>query len=162
MLLRIPTAALVTLATALAAGCGGGAPAGGRAALVVDRGDGEPIVRCVELSGPSISGIELLERSGLELSYDVTGSMGTMVCGIAGTGCDFPREACLCGCPGEGDCRYWSLWTGAPGRRWERAESGAGAAIVTDGTVQGWRFGDGSEPPAAFDHAMVCESSPTG
>jgi hypothetical protein len=147
----------VTLAAALAAGCAGPDPAAGRAALVVDRGDGEPIVRCVELSGPSISGIELLERSGLELSYDVSGSMGTMVCGIAGTGCDFPREACLCGCPGEGECRYWSLWTGAPGRGWERAEAGADSRRVVDGDVQGWRFGDGSTPPAAFDYAMVCK-----
>lgn len=129
-----------------------------RAALVVDPGDGALLTRCVEFPGPAISGVGVLERSGLPLAYDVSGKFGTLVCAIAGTGCDFPAEPCLCRCSGGEDCRFWSYWRQGPDGAWTEAHAGAGAATVTAGAVEGWRFGDGATPPPVVWFDEICGS----
>ena len=95
------------LGALLLAACAPAAAPGERAALVIDPGDGHPLTRCVEFPGPTTTGVGLLERSGLPLAYDVSGNLGTLVCSIAGTGCEFPAEPCLCHCSAGADCRFW-------------------------------------------------------
>jgi hypothetical protein len=147
--------AALWLAAALPACRGDDGPAA-RAALVVDPGDGRLLTRCVEFPGPATTGVALLERSGLPLAYDASGGLGTLVCSIAGTGCDFPRESCLCRCAGGGDCRYWSYWRLGPDGAWTAAAAGAAAPAVAPGAVEGWRFGDGGDPPGAAGFAAIC------
>ena len=57
-----------------------------RAGLVVQFGDGSVSTYCVALGGPSVTGLDLLERSGLALRTEVS-SLGTMVCRIGTDGC---------------------------------------------------------------------------
>lgn len=44
--------------------------------------------------------------------------------------------------------RYWSYWQGASGQ-WVAAATGPGDHVVTDGDVQGWRFGISGQAPLA-------------
>ncbi len=154
-LLALPLAAIALAGAA----CGGSAPPAPatRAALVVDPGDGQVVTRCVSFPGPAATGLTILERSGLPLAYDATASLGTLVCSVAGTGCDFPRESCLCRCAGGGeDCRFWSYWRQDPGGAWREAPAGADAASVAAGSVEGWRFGDGRSPPPPARFDEIC------
>lgn len=131
-----------------------GAP--NRAAVVVRVGDDEVETRCVIFDEETISGQELLARSGLDLVLDVSGA-GVFVCSVAGEGC--PASDCLCQCRGE-PCSYWSYWRWQEGE-WQYAGLGAAATQVSDGTVDGWSWGPGSvtsaiAPPPVASFEDVC------
>ncbi|MFQ5435066.1 MAG: hypothetical protein ACE5FD_09340, partial [Anaerolineae bacterium] len=125
----------------------------GRAGLVIVGEDGVVQTACVAFSEETISGYELLSRSGLEVTVDVSGA-GTAVCAIEGAGC--PADDCFCSCKGGGDCTYWSYWL-AGDEGWQYARAGAQQVRVSAGDVQGWTWDAGSvtsaiEPPGmAFD-----------
>ena len=127
-----------------------------RVGVVVAMGDGRIETACVSFSEPSISGLALLERSGLDLNVQASGGNAS-VCSIDGKGCSFPREGCFCQCKGGGPCRYWTYWH-LNGAGWQYASTGAATYQVAPGSVEGWAWGDGStgmRPPAAsFD--KVC------
>lgn len=111
-----------------------------RAGLVIVHGDGRVVTRCVTFAEESISGVELLVRSGLELRLDATG-VGTTICSIAGEGCPAP-SSCFCQCQSS-PCVYWSYWQLEEGA-WRYSNLGAGLTQVRDGTVEGWVWGEGS------------------
>ncbi len=69
-----------------------------RAGLVVRHGDGRVVTRCVTFSEESISGVELLRRSGLAATFAAYGGLGYGVCVIDGQGCD--SGDCFCQCRG--------------------------------------------------------------
>jgi hypothetical protein len=126
-----------------------------RAALVVLLADGEAVTRCVEFDEAEVTGLELLNRSGLEI-VTAAEAMGPAVCSVADTGC--PANDCFCQCKG-GDCVYWSYWHLREGE-WRYSQAGASIFQVSDGMVEGWTFGPGTpqdalEPPLlTFDE--VC------
>lgn len=133
-----------------------------RAGLVVVKGDGSVLTRCVEFADESVSGYDLLAASGLEVSSE-PGAMGATICSLDGEGCSFPQKSCFCQCQGS-PCVYWSYWTlGADG--WTYANLGAGNQRVRDGDVQGWVWGAGTtgsapEPPAtAFGDICLAPES---
>lgn len=123
-----------------ASACGGTTPASRsqRAALLVLHGDGTLRQACVVFAEPSLSGYELLTRSGLESIVDPRNPMGVLVCAIDGEGCSFPEEDCLCACRGPGPCRYWAYFTRSPGESWVYSAVGAGARRVADGDLDAW------------------------
>lgn len=129
-----------------------------RAAVVVRAGDDQVESRCVSFAEESISGHELLSRSGLDYVVNAAGA-GVMVCSIAGQGC--PANDCLCHCQGE-PCTYWSYWRrGDEG--WLYAGLGASMSEVSHGAVDGWSWGPSSatsaiEPPA-LDFADICDAA---
>lgn len=109
-----------------------------QAGLVVAFGDGTYITRCVTFSEPSISGYEVLARSGL----DVVSAEG-MICDIEGeSGCS--PDNCLCS-----PTSYWSYWHLLEGA-WTYSNVGANAYQVSDGDVEGWRWGAGEAPPVVL------------
>lgn len=114
-----------------------------RAGLIVQTGDGEVITRCVSFAEAQISGLALLERSGLPFASVNDERYGAFICGIAGVGC--PADRCLCEYPP----RYWQYWlrerTG-----WRVSPVGASGRVVRDGDVDGWVWFDGRDSPA-FD-----------
>ncbi|HHX66323.1 MAG TPA: hypothetical protein GX702_15710 [Chloroflexi bacterium] len=104
-----------------------------RAAVVVQYGNGDYIVRVVEFREETITGMDLLRRNG----FDVLEKNG-FVCRIDAEGCE------LTACPCMGD--YWSYWQAQDGD-WAYSSTGAAGRRVTDGMVEAWVWGDGSQPP---------------
>jgi hypothetical protein len=131
-----------------------------RVALVITH-DGQTITRCVEFSESEISGYDVLQRAGVDLSVEV-GMMGAAICRIDNKGCTYPQDACFCQCQGT-PCVYWSYWHLNNGD-WQYSSLGASNYNVRDGDVEGWAWGEGeygvsgSRPPLVrFDD--ICSSS---
>jgi hypothetical protein len=139
-----------------------------RAGLVVMLADGKVERRCVAFTEPSISGYDLLLRSGLAVNVEVT-AIGAMVCTIEDTGC--PASDCLCQCRGGTSCVYWSYWHLQP-EGWQYSRAGANVSRVTEGVVEGWVWGPGSvssaPPPPLYTFEEICgaaavsETAPAG
>jgi hypothetical protein len=137
-----------------------------RAALVVRYGNGAVFNTCIEFNEPEISGIELLHRSGLNITIEQGGVYGGAVCKIESDGCDFPLDDCFCKCVGA-DCTYWAYYHHVNGA-WQYASTGAGGYKVRDGAVEGWSWGpgdygsSGTQPPAvAFNQVCAIQQPPT-
>jgi len=129
-----------------------------RAGLVVVHGDGRVVTRCVTFEGESITGADLLRRSGLPVVLSVFGGMGEAVCAIDGEGC--PAEDCFCQCKG-GACAYWTYSHLQPDGTWSISVVGAGAWRLRDGDVDGWVWGDGSVTPPSLSFDEICGASPS-
>lgn len=123
-------------------------PAYQRAGLVIQNGDGSLFTACIAFEEDSLTGFELLNRSGVELATVTDPSLGTAVCGIGNEGC--PSTDCFCGMPS-----YWSYWQSGE-HDWAYAVAGAEQSLVTDGLVEAWSWGEGS-PPALLTFAQVCQ-----
>lgn len=117
-----------------------------QAGLVVAMPDGSTILRCVDFSGETISGYDLLVASGLTLETSFTPGMGNAVCGIESQGCDSGN--CFCGMPD-----YWSYWH-IKDSEWVYAETGANTYQVQPATIDGWSWGD--QPPANVVYDQIC------
>lgn len=158
------TAALVAVAWLLWAALPLHAQMPHRAGLIVMNGDGVVQTRCVEFETESISGAELLTRSGLDVRLEATG-MGATVCSIEGEGCG-PGRSCFCQCQSS-PCFYWSYWQWDDGE-WRYSNLGAGLNEVADGGLEAWVWGEGnmsdaaeSKPPA-LSLAEICAAPPAG
>ncbi|HZG69887.1 MAG TPA: hypothetical protein VEZ12_24365 [Herpetosiphonaceae bacterium] len=148
--IRLGARCLLLILPLLALPAWGRAQETNRAGLVIVKGDGSVQTACVAFDEPTISGLALLERAGLDLVVQPAGSNAT-VCSIAGEGCAFPREACWCQCAGGGPCRYWSYWH-RNGGAWQYSVTGAPLYQVPAGGVDAWvwgenRTGAASRPP---------------
>jgi hypothetical protein len=120
-----------------------------RAGLVVQFGDGRVETRCVSFEGEQIMGDDLLALSGLDFVVDPSSGMGVTVCQIGGEGCLYPAEPCFCQCMGGGDCTYWNYFFRDPGPAdWTYSALGAGLHKTKPGSVEGWVWSDGHNPPA--------------
>jgi hypothetical protein len=132
------------------------------AAIIVRVADDRILTRCVSFAEEQISGMELLERSGLDVQAGHVG-MGAQICSVAGAGC--PASDCFCQCAGGADCVYWSYWRQAEGR-WQYASLGAASTLVSDGQVDGWSWGPGTvaeaiEPPPVRYEELCPAGGPT-
>ena len=131
------SAALATpLATPLATAVGadGACPDATGVTVVVDATevDGEVSVGCA--TDPA-TGTEALAQAGFAETRDPSG----YICAVGG----LPDP-----CPTEFTGSYWSYWTAAPGGEWTAYAEGSDTAVPAAGTVEGWRYGDGNQPPA--------------
>lgn len=131
-----------------------------RAALVVRFADGAIETRCITFDAPTISGAELLARSGLPVIVNHNGGLGSAVCSIGGQGCAFPGQDCFCKCQGS-TCEYWAYYHGRDDG-WVYSDVGAANYSVTDGAVEGWSWGQGNfssgtEPPL-LRFADICSA----
>jgi len=145
------------------AGClSSAAPGVHRAGLVVTFADGDSRSFCIEFTEESISGIELLRRSGLELVTSTSGALGEGVCRIDDVGCADPGD-CFCRCRG-GRCEYWAYYQYAGGA-WRVSGVGASTRQVRDGDIDGWSWGSGGagaagQPDAPAD-SLCREEAPS-
>lgn len=106
---------------------------GGKAHLVVQLDSADNIVRHITFSGASISGMDALKSSGLEVETK-TASFGEYVCKIEGVGdcSDTPSTS-----------KYWGYqYWDAAASQWKDYMVGAGSSVVSDGGVEGWAYGD--------------------
>ncbi|GAB4208655.1 MAG: hypothetical protein OHK0022_38530 [Roseiflexaceae bacterium] len=129
-----------------------------RAGLVVRHGDGRIISACVSFAEESISGLELLQRSGLSLVTQGSSGVGTAVCKLDGEGCDYPTEDCFCKRDGA-VTTYWAYHR-LSGGNWAFSPLGASSARVQPGDVDGWAWGTGSveagAQPPLVSFEQVC------
>lgn len=136
-----------------------------RVALVVVHGDGDIIKQCIEFSENELTGMQLLQRSGLDLNVDVNGGMGGAVCRIDSEGCTYPADDCFCRCEKSDNCVYWSYWYQKDGD-WQFSGLGAANLKVKNGDMQGWVWGKGTigsagTKPPAMKFEDVCTLPPT-
>jgi len=136
-----------------------------RAGLVIRYADGSVQTQCVAFSEPSITGEELLQRSGLAVTLDYNAGLGGAVCSINNQGCTYPIKDCFCKCTGI-QCEYWAYYhRTAVG--WQYASSGASSFLVNDGALEGWSWGAGNwssgvEPPiVAFSEVCAPPATAT-
>jgi len=142
--------ALVGLGGAALRGPQPATPSIHRAGLVVQFGSGEVHRICVPFTEDSLTGYELLARSGLAVESAVNPSLGRAVCRIQLDGCE--SSNCFCAMPD-----YWSSWQ-LNGETWGYAVTGVDQSVVQDGAVVGWAWGEGAAPQiASFD--KICPAS---
>jgi hypothetical protein len=121
-----------------------GPPATGRelhhAGLVVRHGDGRIVYAYVAFPEESISGVELLRRSGISLVTIGFGGLGEGVCTIDGEGC--PASDCRKRvCQGSGEnAPFWQYFRQRTPGDWVALALGASATKVRDGDVDGWSW----------------------
>ena len=157
----------LNLAVAVGIGQRASAQAQNRAGLVVAYANGTVETRCVTFSEPSITGYELVRRSGLPFSAQVSG-LGAAMCKIGDEGCSYPAQSCFCKCenPASG-CGYWiyGQWSGSA---WRYAGMGALARTISDGQVDGWVWDVMSAdaaavrlPPVTLGQICAPQAAPT-
>jgi hypothetical protein len=123
------------------------------AALVVEHGDGSVVTRCVAFDTDSISGEELLNRSGIAWSSRTFGGFGDAVCALDG------EPARYVDCPGKDS--YWAVFV-ARGGSWQLANVGISTLAVHDGDAEGFRYVPASGVPAGpVSAARVCVAATT-
>ncbi len=137
-----PAALAGRATTALPGSCA--AADGVHAGLVVDFGDvdaGSPrpadTADCV--ADPGANGATLLARRFGKDRIRIS-STG-LICAIDG----YPAEGCGDHLP-NGKYRYWSYWKG--GSSWTYSQVGPAGRAISDGSVDGWHFVDGSAGPS--------------
>ncbi len=126
------------------------------AGLVLQFADGAIETYCVPFSGDSISGLDLLLKTGLDVQIEAYGGMGAEVCKIGRDGCDYPNQPCACQSFGTSG-KYWSYHHLKDGK-WVSSIVGAGGYKVHDGDVEGWAWSDG-KPPALSSYTQVCAAT---
>ena len=131
-------------------------------ALVVTHGNGQTLTKCVEFPEDQLTGLQVLERSGLEMDYEAQG-MGATVCKLDGEGCTFPGNPCFCQCQGS-SCVYWSYWQLQNGA-WQYSSYGASNTYLSNGSVEGWIWGEGTtssaSPPPVYTFEQICGAQAT-
>jgi hypothetical protein len=127
----------------------------GQAALVVVLGDNHVETRCVSLNEGALTGAELLQRTDLDILFEVS-ALGQKVCQIEDVGCRYPDEPCFCRCMSS-DCTYWNYYYRAPGdAEWTYSPLGSGARQIQPGGMEGWVWGDGRTPPPNLAFEDIC------
>jgi len=101
------------------------------AAIVIDPGNGEIQTACVDFEEDSISGFELLERSGFSYNTDQDGFLNSIL--------EISNH--------EGETNYWSYWKW-DGRGWQFQNIGASNTVVAAGTIEAWHFTSWEQYPS--------------
>jgi hypothetical protein len=127
------------------------------AGLSVTFPSGEVTTFCIEFSEDTITGAELLQRSGLAVVTAGSGGLGAAVCSIDGQGCNDPGD-CFCACTSS-TCAYWAYFRYNSGA-WQYSPTGAGTRTIANGDADAWVWGSGSTPPPASG-ALCADPTPT-
>lgn len=145
--------AVLLASAALGVGARDARPAGAASSrAVVNIGGANQVISF----GSSVTGLQAL-RMVASVTTTSFGGNGEAVCSINGKG--NAVDECLVGPNGE----YWSYWRAPPGAGgWQYSSQGAGGTVVTDGWVEGWRYGTGGPPPfTSFCAVAGCAPPPT-
>jgi hypothetical protein len=130
------------------------APSPHRAVVVIDDGVSRR-AHCIRFQG-EISGIEALDATREPTVKAGFGGMGAAVCSIGGTGCS--ASQCLtCQAP-----KYWRYYRAEDGATSFRPSGGgASTAVVGDGDVDAWIWGNSAAAGAVPTVDSVCGARPT-
>jgi hypothetical protein len=119
------------------------------AALIIQHASGSVITRCVAFAEDQITGLQLVERSGVQYESQGFGSMGSAMCQL-----DREPSSAPSGCFGSGP--YWQYFHRGSGG-WQRSAFGASSSALRDGDMDGWRYAAGAnQAPGNVAFASVC------
>ena len=128
------------------------------AALVVEHsaggghGAGPVITVCVAFTEDSITGAQLLDRSGVQYG---SGYSGQAVCQVDHEPAQYPPSCLTASAP------YWAMFVSRGGGSWVYSSTGFSSQTFRDGDAEGFRYegqGDKTCPPAP---GGVCPASST-
>lgn len=128
------------------------------ATLVIEFPDGRSETYCVGFTEDSISGTDLLDRSGLSVVFSGFGGLGAGVCRIDDVGCSDPGN-CYCQCTGA-DCEFWTYY-GIDDGEWRYQPIGPSTRILRDGDTDAWVWGSGRAPPVVSSRAVCAKATNT-
>lgn len=116
------------------------------AAIVVDHSDGSHKVVHVEFAGETVTGTQLLQKSGLDVSISAS-SFGDALCSLDGEG--QPESDCF----GDALGRYWGFNILTETNEWTFSAVGIGEATIRDGDITGFIFAEFgvAQPPVTHD-----------
>ena len=121
------------------------------AALVIQHASGSVITRCVAFAEEQITGLQLVERSGVQYESQGFGSMGSAMCQL-----DREPSTVPPGCFGSGP--YWQYFH-RQGAGWQTSPLGASSSPLHDGDMDGWRYAVGkNQAPSMVAFASVCRA----
>ncbi len=119
------------------------------AALVIQHASGSVITRCVAFAEDQITGLQLVERSGVQYEAQGFGPMGSAMCQLDREPATVPP-----GCFGSGP--YWQYFH-RQGAGWQTSALGASSSGLHDGDMDGWRYAVGkNQAPGVVAFASVC------
>jgi hypothetical protein len=119
------------------------------AALVIQHASGSVITRCVAFAEDQITGLQLVERSGVQYEAQSFGSIGTAMCQL-----DREPSSPPPGCFGSGP--YWQYFH-RQGAGWQASAFGASSSVLHDGDMDGWHYAAGAkQAPGNLAFASVC------
>lgn len=114
--------------------------------VVVQLGDDNTVSRRITFTTASISGIEALTRTDLDVVTADT-DFGVAVCSIEGTGC--PADDCFCD-----PSAFWNYVDWDEGA-WQSYDVGAADSVVINGDVEGWAWGAFVSTPPSVSQAWL-------
>ena len=119
------------------------------AALVVEHSSGRLLTRCVGFLEDQISGLQLIERSGIEYQAQQFGGLGSAICQL-----DSEPQPVPSGCFGGG--AYWQYFHRTPSG-WIQSGAGVSTWSLHDGDLDGWRYASGAgQAPVNISFQSVC------
>jgi hypothetical protein len=119
-----------------------------QAGLVISFGSELFYAVCISFEDQTITGYQLLQRSGLKIASVFDPHQGAAICQVEAVGCSI--DNCFCAMPS-----YWSYWNLVDGS-WIYAVIGASARQVRHGDVDGWAWGQTGEPPQRYSFEQIC------
>lgn len=114
------------------------------AGLIVDYGDGKVSYAVIPFDEEEINGLDLLNRSGLDVVSVGFGGLGDAVCQVGDTGCsvdDCRTRMCQ---TSDRESPFWQF-SKLENDEWLFVATGASGAKVRDGDVYAWSW-TGTEP----------------
>jgi hypothetical protein len=119
------------------------------AALVIEHASGSVITRCVAFAEDQITGLQVVERSGVQHEEQSFGSIGAAMCQLDAEPSTVPP-----GCFGSGP--YWQYFH-RQGGGWQTSAFGASSSVLRDGDMDGWHYAAGAnQAPGNVAFASVC------
>lgn len=115
------------------------------AGLIVDYGDGRVSYVVVPFEEEQINGVELLDRSGIDVVTVGFGGLGDAVCQIDDTGCsveDCRSRMCQ---TSDRESPFWQFSKLSDDGEWQFVATGASGAKVQDGDIYAWSW-TGTQP----------------
>ena len=115
------------------------------AGLIVTYGDGRVSYVVVPFEEERINGVELLERSGIDVVTVGFGGLGDAVCQIDDTGCSVDNCRSRMCQTSDRESPFWQFSKLSDEGEWQFVATGASGARVENGDIYAWSW-TGTEP----------------
>jgi hypothetical protein len=117
--------------------------------LVIEHSSGRIVARCIAFTEEQITGLQLIQRSGVQYQSQNFGSLGSAICQL-----DSEPSTVQSNCFGTGP--YWQYFHRTAGG-WAQSPLGVTSWTLHDGDMDGWHYAPGAaQAPATTAFSTVC------